>query len=254
MNCPKCGRKLNQNICAFCGLKLKSSEIQFLRLLSSNEKNIISGFVRSHDSSDGLSRKKSEPTRETFLKDTTNQYESGSPKQYEEDDQKISEELISSAEKIMGGIELIKATIDLLDERTGYPNLDSKELERLNEEVLRCGDLYREHHEAFIKFREQTIQNNVKVHSAVRRQLNLDRVRQVESYVNELSSRYDSIRSKTHKLNSMKSRKNEAAMSDESVSIKRNVIQLEKRKHIYPNDPCPCGSGKKYKMCHGAPT
>ena len=20
---------------------------------------------------------------------------------------------------------------------------------------------------------------------------------------------------------------------------------------IYPNDPCPCGSGKKYKQCHG---
>ena len=26
----------------------------------------------------------------------------------------------------------------------------------------------------------------------------------------------------------------------------------EKRKvKLYPNDPCPCGSGKKYKKCHG---
>ncbi|MEE1114766.1 MAG: preprotein translocase subunit SecA [Eubacterium sp.] len=24
-----------------------------------------------------------------------------------------------------------------------------------------------------------------------------------------------------------------------------------KEKKIYPNDPCPCGSGKKYKQCHG---
>ena len=24
-----------------------------------------------------------------------------------------------------------------------------------------------------------------------------------------------------------------------------------KQKKIYPNDPCPCGSGKKYKKCHG---
>jgi preprotein translocase subunit SecA len=24
-----------------------------------------------------------------------------------------------------------------------------------------------------------------------------------------------------------------------------------KDKKIYPNDPCPCGSGKKYKQCHG---
>ena len=25
-------------------------------------------------------------------------------------------------------------------------------------------------------------------------------------------------------------------------------------KKIYPNDPCPCGSGKKYKNCHGRMT
>jgi preprotein translocase subunit SecA len=29
------------------------------------------------------------------------------------------------------------------------------------------------------------------------------------------------------------------------VPIKREV------KKIYPNDPCPCGSGKKYKKCCG---
>ena len=22
-------------------------------------------------------------------------------------------------------------------------------------------------------------------------------------------------------------------------------------KKVYPNDPCPCGSGKKFKQCHG---
>ena len=27
------------------------------------------------------------------------------------------------------------------------------------------------------------------------------------------------------------------------------VVRMEKK--IYPNDPCPCGSGKKYKNCHG---
>lgn len=26
---------------------------------------------------------------------------------------------------------------------------------------------------------------------------------------------------------------------------------IVKAKKIYPNDPCPCGSGKKYKKCHG---
>ena len=29
--------------------------------------------------------------------------------------------------------------------------------------------------------------------------------------------------------------------------------KMRKEKKIYPNDPCPCGSGKKYKNCHGRP-
>ena len=28
---------------------------------------------------------------------------------------------------------------------------------------------------------------------------------------------------------------------------------VRKPAKIYPNDPCPCGSGKKYKNCHGRP-
>ncbi len=29
------------------------------------------------------------------------------------------------------------------------------------------------------------------------------------------------------------------------------LIQPASKKKIYPNDPCPCGSGKKYKKCCG---
>ena len=34
--------------------------------------------------------------------------------------------------------------------------------------------------------------------------------------------------------------------NDEKI---KQVIRTDKK--IYPNDPCPCGSGKKYKNCHG---
>lgn len=34
--------------------------------------------------------------------------------------------------------------------------------------------------------------------------------------------------------------------SDEKI---KQVVRADKK--IYPNDPCPCGSGKKYKNCHG---
>ncbi len=33
-------------------------------------------------------------------------------------------------------------------------------------------------------------------------------------------------------------------------SVAKAPVRKEVRK-IYPNDPCPCGSGKKYKQCHG---
>ena len=35
---------------------------------------------------------------------------------------------------------------------------------------------------------------------------------------------------------------------DDSVA-RQPVKRMEKK--VYPNDPCPCGSGKKYKNCHG---
>ena len=30
-----------------------------------------------------------------------------------------------------------------------------------------------------------------------------------------------------------------------------NMINIQPKKKVYPNDPCPCGSGKKYKKCCG---
>jgi preprotein translocase subunit SecA len=38
---------------------------------------------------------------------------------------------------------------------------------------------------------------------------------------------------------------------DESANAKQVTIRKEKK--IGPNDPCPCGSGKKYKKCCGSP-
>ena len=35
---------------------------------------------------------------------------------------------------------------------------------------------------------------------------------------------------------------------DEEPVKKDPVRKMEKK--VYPNDPCPCGSGKKFKNCH----
>ena len=41
----------------------------------------------------------------------------------------------------------------------------------------------------------------------------------------------------------------EDGIFDEFTTPKQ--IPLVKEKKIYPNDPCPCGSCKKYKKCCG---
>ena len=50
---------------------------------------------------------------------------------------------------------------------------------------------------------------------------------------------------KGHKPNEMRS-SGAAIKNPEKVKP-----QQKSEKKIYPNDPCPCGSGKKYKKCCG---
>ncbi len=40
------------------------------------------------------------------------------------------------------------------------------------------------------------------------------------------------------------------SQSPKAVPAKK-AAPAKKIKHVYPNDPCPCGSGKKYKLCCG---
>ena len=42
----------------------------------------------------------------------------------------------------------------------------------------------------------------------------------------------------------------EAAM--EAASGEESIEQIKAERKVGRNEPCPCGSGKKYKKCHGA--
>ena len=41
----------------------------------------------------------------------------------------------------------------------------------------------------------------------------------------------------------------QAAAEHDTREVKREPVRAEKT--VGRNDPCPCGSGKKYKNCHG---
>jgi preprotein translocase subunit SecA len=57
-----------------------------------------------------------------------------------------------------------------------------------------------------------------------------------EEIIAELERSYQQLRSAA---------KQPVYLAEGSVTYKRTA------KKIMPNDPCPCGSGKKYKKCHG---
>ena len=72
---------------------------------------------------------------------------------------------------------------------------------------------------------------------------------------NEMSDgiQADTIRIMYHVKNEQKVEREQVAKAtgtNKDDSGPRKPIE-RKEKKIYPNDPCPCGSGKKYKQCHG---
>ena len=58
----------------------------------------------------------------------------------------------------------------------------------------------------------------------------------------------DTLKLLYHVSMEQKVEREEVANKDDSV---QNAPQKREEKKIYPNDPCPCGSGKKYKQCCG---
>lgn len=42
-----------------------------------------------------------------------------------------------------------------------------------------------------------------------------------------------------------------AILGELQLQLSAMGIPVELGKKVYPNDPCPCGSGKKYKKCCG---
>ena len=59
---------------------------------------------------------------------------------------------------------------------------------------------------------------------------------QGEEIIEELEQSYKKVR---------RAKKDPVYIAEGGVTYKRGA------KKIMPNDPCPCGSGKKYKKCHG---
>ncbi len=63
----------------------------------------------------------------------------------------------------------------------------------------------------------------------------------------------DTIRSLTHLRVEQKVEREPAAKvtgTNRGEATERKPVVKNTQK-IYPNDPCPCGSGKKFKQCHG---
>ena len=56
---------------------------------------------------------------------------------------------------------------------------------------------------------------------------------------------------RTSKTEAPSYRESDSSTGGKEEPQKTQPIRMEKK--IGRNDPCPCGSGKKYKQCHGRP-
>ncbi len=75
---------------------------------------------------------------------------------------------------------------------------------------------------------------------------NQQQVREVKAPVSEPAPRYQTSRTDNIDLNNSDENQN----AEERERPKPQPVRVEKT--VGRNDPCPCGSGKKYKHCHGS--
>ena len=104
--------------------------------------------------------------------------------------------------------------------------LFSKMLVKVNREVLAILD------KAYIPVREQSAEE-VRRQQQERERMQIERERRAKVDVNKLQA----------------SRMQAAAQAGQQDRSKPMPVHVEKK--VGRNDPCPCGSGKKYKNCHG---
>ena len=77
------------------------------------------------------------------------------------------------------------------------------------------------------------------------------RAKQLADYVGKEEGKWYQQQLDEYEESIMEWEMNEDVLFDEFTVPKQ--IPVVKEKKIYPNDPCPCGSGKKYKKCCGKP-
>ncbi|MBM7541547.1 preprotein translocase subunit SecA [Amphibacillus cookii] len=69
--------------------------------------------------------------------------------------------------------------------------------------------------------------------------------------INEDVSRYVMKAQVRENLKRQEVAKNATAVSGDQSKKQKKKAPIVKTDHVGRNDPCPCGSGKKYKQCHG---
>ena len=100
--------------------------------------------------------------------------------------------------------------------------------------------------ESFNLFKQMVDTSNRKVSSILMRgQIPVREPEQVRKAEQSRRSDYSRYRTQKDEVGSMK----EGAKQDTRQRQVTQPIHVEKT--VGRNDPCPCGSGKKYKQCHG---
>ena len=91
--------------------------------------------------------------------------------------------------------------------------------------------------------------NNQTISILMRGQIPVQDPGQVRQAAPEARQDLSKYRESKQDLNNLNDPNQQAAAQRDTREVKREPVRVEKT--VGRNDPCPCGSGKKYKNCHG---
>ncbi|MDO5564078.1 MAG: SEC-C metal-binding domain-containing protein [Eubacteriales bacterium] len=137
-----------------------------------------------------------------------------------------------------------------LKEKNIYKKILSNPKEEISGTVIELATLYDMDIESFVGFLEgindsikkdnkvAQLKENSKVKILIEpEKLYANMIKAKANWLYELSE-WDTVLSKERRNEIMK-------------EVKSSLVIKREKEKIYPNDPCPCGSGKKYKKCCG---
>ncbi len=266
MKCPNCGNMIESFKCNECGFDIKKSRLLSAMKFDASEISSINEYIRVEDERIA----KEEKRRSDKAKEEAERKRAEEREHYEQDDKCVLETFYQSYSKIFEKYSDADGYLVGLREAYNGKNLQDVydeclsfydgAYQRLASEVVGLADNAKE--QLHSDKSKAEIDNQITSFMADRKRLKdlLERSKtrvDAQRKAKEAAAFRDKVTEENRKQREQKeAEEREKAARDSATRIIEHTLSDAEQKNtnntkILPNDPCPCGSGKKYKFCCG---